>query len=141
MIWPWKLPLCVHLDLSTLFFFYKHLVYKHAQPQILGKFKHIAKHAPGWDFQFEKNSWRFYENLLIFIHFGWNFTKINGNFDRIWNHLRYQSVSIFRILILKKIIKFLITFKNTIVNMNLLLIWIYCCNKGHLKRKIWHDNK
>ena len=26
------------------------VVYKHAQPQILGKIKHIAKHAPGWDF-------------------------------------------------------------------------------------------
>ena len=34
---------------NTLIFFYKH-----AQPQILGKFKHIAKHAPGWDFQFGK---------------------------------------------------------------------------------------
>ena len=40
------------LDKYT-YFFYKHLVYKHAQPQILGKFKHIAKHAPGWDFWFE----------------------------------------------------------------------------------------
>ena len=27
--------------------FYKHLVYMHAQPQILGKFKHSAKHALG----------------------------------------------------------------------------------------------
>ena len=38
---------CWSLRFGTLYFFYKHLVYKHAQPQILGKFKHIAKHAPG----------------------------------------------------------------------------------------------
>ena len=38
-----------HDDSETLddFFLYKQPVYKHAQPQILGKFKHIAKHAPG----------------------------------------------------------------------------------------------
>ena len=46
---------------GTLIFFYKHLVYKHAQPQILEKFKHIAKHAPGWDFQFEKNFGKFWK--------------------------------------------------------------------------------
>ena len=31
----------------TFFYIYKHLVYKHAQPQILENFKHMVKHAPG----------------------------------------------------------------------------------------------
>ena len=44
-------------EIFNFTFFYKHLVYKHDQPQILGKFKHITKHAPGWDFWFEKNFW------------------------------------------------------------------------------------
>ena len=50
----------------TLIFFYKHLVYKHAQPQILGKFKHIAKHAPGWDFQFEKKKFCTFGKICYF---------------------------------------------------------------------------
>ena len=62
-------------ECNTLFFFYKHLVYKHAQPQILGKFKHIAKHAPGWDFPFEKNYWWFSKNMPILIHFWLEFHK------------------------------------------------------------------
>ena len=33
------------------FLFYKHRVYKHAEPQILENFKHIAKHAPGSDLE------------------------------------------------------------------------------------------
>ena len=32
---------------NTLISFYKHQVYKHAQPQIFEKSKHNAKHAPG----------------------------------------------------------------------------------------------
>ena len=71
-------------SLTTLFSFYKHLVYKHAKPQILGKFKHIAKHAPGWDFWFQKILGGIFKNKPIFRHFWLEFhTKNKGNFDRI----------------------------------------------------------
>ena len=60
---------------GTLFSFYKHLVYKHAKPQILGKFKHIAKHAPGWDFWFQKILGGIFKNKPIFRHFWLEFHK------------------------------------------------------------------
>ena len=63
-------------------FFYKHLVYKEAQPQILEKFKHSAKHAPGWDFWYEKknlmNFWKYTNFLDIFW---WNFRKASGDVE------------------------------------------------------------
>ena len=63
-------------EIRYAFFLYKHLAYKHAQPQILEKFKHVAKHAPGWDFLFAKNYWWFFKNMPNFIHFWSEFHKI-----------------------------------------------------------------
>ena len=99
----------------TLFFLYKHLVYKHAQPQILGKFKHIAKHAPGSVFRFKKFFQRIYKNMPIFRYFWLEYHK---NQWKLWKKLKsyqqYQTVSTFRILILIEMIGFLIIFKNII---------------------------
>ena len=74
------------------FFFYKHLVYKHAQPQILGNFKHIAKHAPGWDFRFKKKILvNFPKNMPIFRHFLLEFHK---NQWKLWQKLKWSIISI-----------------------------------------------
>ena len=50
-------------------FFYKHRVYKHAEPQILENFKHIAKHAPGSDFYLSKNFLEIFKYIKILPYF------------------------------------------------------------------------
>ena len=53
--------------LGALFILYKHLVYKHAQPQISGKLKHIAIQAEISNLK--KIIGEFLKNMPIFRYF------------------------------------------------------------------------